>query len=67
MPRVPDANYYNEPNPVTGDKFVSPENVLIAAAGMHDMGRLFEQGGGRFAGVKAGRSRPQQSLKVVKK
>jgi hypothetical protein len=65
--RVPDANMYDtEPNPVTGDKFVSPENVLIAAAGMHDMGRLFEQGGGRFSGVKGkgSRGKPQTSMKA---
>jgi hypothetical protein len=66
MPRVPDANFYDEPQTVTGEKFVAPENLLVAAANMHDMGRLFEQGGGRFAGVrgKGAKGRPSQSLKV---
>ena len=68
MPRVPDANFYDEPNPVTGEKFVSPENVLVAAANMHDMGRLFEEGGGRFSGVKGkgSRGKPSTSLKARK-
>jgi hypothetical protein len=68
MPRVP-QNYadqaVNPPNPVTGEQYVAPENVLVAAAHMNEMGRLFATGGGgRFAGLRGHKARPSQSLKV---
>jgi hypothetical protein len=65
MPRVPyDPNQVTQPqNPVTGEQYVAPENLLVAAAHMDNMGRLFE-GGGRFSGLKAGKTKPSQSLKV---
>ena len=47
-------------NPVTGDQYVAPENVLIAASHMNEMGRLFEGSGGRFAhAAKKGKQPPK--------
>jgi len=69
MPKVPydSAVKMTQPqNDVTGDKYVAPENLLIAAANMHDMGRLFEGGGGRFGSLKGtgSRAKPGKSLKT---
>jgi hypothetical protein len=65
MPRVPDASGQEEKNPITGDQFVAPENLLVAAAHMNDMGRLFEHSGhGKFAGLRGHKARPMQSLKA---
>ncbi len=68
MPRVPYTSEENPPNPVTGDQWVAPEQVLMAAAHMNDMGRLFEGGGGRFSSLKGigAKSKPSHSLKVRK-
>jgi len=67
MPKVP-QNYTQEAaqpqNPLTGDKYVAPENLLMAASHMNAMGRMFDQGGGGFKFKGAGtRSKPGKSLK----
>jgi len=70
--RVPysDAQDIAQPKQaVTGEQFVAPENLLMAAAHMDGLGRLFSgSGGGRFGSLKGkgSRSKPSTSLKVVK-
>jgi len=69
MPRVPQQNYLDEvsapQSPLTGDKFVAPENLLVAATNMNDMGRLFQSGGaGKFAGARGHKVKPGTSLKA---
>jgi len=69
MPKVPQnsAQAVDQPqNPLTGDKFVAPENLLVAAAHMNAMGRMFEGGGGKFASIKGSgsRAKPGKSLKA---
>jgi len=65
--RVPQSymqDVVNPQNPITGDQYVAPENLLVAAAHMNEMGRLFESGGGgRFSGLRGAKTRPSQSLK----
>jgi hypothetical protein len=51
-------------NPVTADNYVAPENLLVAAAHMNEMGRLFENGSGRFSGLRGARTKPGKSLKA---
>jgi hypothetical protein len=47
-------------NAVTSDKYVAPEQLLIAAANMDKMGRLFEGGPGAKQVAKAARSQKGQ-------
>jgi len=67
MPKVPSdyaRDITQEQSPVTGEKYVAPENLLIAAAHMNQMGRMFGEGGGGFRPPKSGRAKPSKSLKV---
>jgi hypothetical protein len=69
MPKVPysDTQEIAQPqNPVTGDKFVAPENLLMAASHMNSMGRMFDSGGGGFRSLKGtgSRAKPGKSLKA---
>jgi hypothetical protein len=56
MPQVPmlDPSQVTQEKGLMGGQGVTPEHVLMAAATMHDMGRLVESSGSKLGGAASG-------------